>query len=450
MKIVLVGAGSVQFGYGTLSDIFCSKTLMNSEIVLHDINAKTLDVVYNNAQKFIEAKSLPYTVSATTDRKAAFQNADFIISSIEVGDRFKLWDEDWKVPQQYGIHQVYGENGGPGGTFHALRIIPSILDIVKDAQDICPDAYIFNYSNPMTAICTTVKRAFPNARFIGMCHEIAWLNRWLPPMLNKDEDDLFYRAAGLNHFSCMLNLKDKKTGKDLYPEVLAKAHDFFKNEPGYSDFLDIYFEKGLISQTEKYSSRGNKIKGNYEWADRTLLKFILETYNLLPITVDSHFGEYIGWAWDVADHKGIMDFYNLYKIMLGHKEPELNLTLSERVIPIIDGILSNENYEEAAVNVLNDNLIPDLPSWIAVEVPALINKDGVHGIKIDAIPKGFLALLRNYTGVYDLIAEAIIHKKKDYVIEALLASPVVHTAKNVAPMVEHMISRQKPWLDYLK
>jgi len=164
MKIVLVGAGSAQFGCGTLGDIFCSKLLEGSEISLLDIDAQSLDKVLRIAKAAIQRHGLKYTVNATTDRKLAFKGADFIISSIEVGNRFQLWDEDWKVPQQYGVRQVYGENGGPGGLFHALRIVPVILEIVKDAMEVCPDAWVFNYSNPMTAICTTVKRSSPQTK----------------------------------------------------------------------------------------------------------------------------------------------------------------------------------------------------------------------------------------------------------------------------------------------
>ncbi|MDD4450196.1 MAG: alpha-glucosidase, partial [Sphaerochaeta sp.] len=110
MKIVLVGAGSIQFGLGTLGDIFTSKALKGSEITLLDINIQSLDIVLQTTQAFIQAHDLPYTVNATIDRRSAFAGADFIISSIEVGNRFQMWDEDWKVPLQYGVHQVYGEN----------------------------------------------------------------------------------------------------------------------------------------------------------------------------------------------------------------------------------------------------------------------------------------------------------------------------------------------------
>ena len=451
MKIVLVGAGSIQFGLGTLGDIFNSKTLKGSEIALLDINAQALDGVLQVARSFIEEKSLPYTVSATTDRRAAFRKADFIISSIEVGNRFQLWDEDWKIPMQYGIHQVYGENGGPGGVFHALRIVPVILEIVKDAMEICPDAWIFNYSNPMTAICTTVKRAYPQAKFVGMCHEIGWLGRWLPRMLGMKLDDMHFTAAGLNHFSCMLELTDRKSGKDLYPEVLKKAEAFFLHEPGYSDALDELRETGKLVKSEKFQKGSSSFKSRYEWADRHLVQFMLKNYSLLPITTDSHFGEYLGWAWDVVDHRGILDFYDVYKVMLMHQpQKEIVLETAERVVPIIDGILGDAGYEESAVNLQNNGLIEDLPSWIAVEVPAVINKNGVNGIKIPNVPKGYLALLRSYSSVYDMTAEAVIHSKKSYVIQAMLANPVVHQVTQIEAMVDRMIDQQKKWLGYLQ
>lgn len=451
MKIVLVGAGSAQFGHGTLGDIFCSSTLAGSEITLLDINAQALEAVLKAAQAFIGLHGLKFSVNATTDRRAAFKGANFIVSSIEVGNRFRLWDEDWKIPQQYGIHQVYGENGGPGGVFHALRITPVILDIVKDAMELCPDAWIFNYSNPMTAIVTTVKRAYPQAKFVGMCHEIGWLDRWLPPMLGIKKEDLQFTAAGLNHFSCMLELKDKRSGKDLYPEVLKKAQEFFLREPGYSDVYGEYLRTGTIKGAEKFDKESTGTKSRFEWADRKLVKFMLEHYRLLPITTDSHFGEYLSWAWDVVDHRGILDFYDWYRASLsGDAKHEIKLETSERVVPIIDGILGDAGFVESAVNVLNDGLIEDLPSWIALEVPALISAKGVQGLKVANVPKGYLALLRNYCGVYDLSAEAVIHRKKEYLIQALLANPVVHQAGAIEEMVDRMIDQQRAWLGYLK
>ncbi len=451
MKIVLVGAGSAQFGCGTLGDIFSSTALAGCEIVLHDINPESLGETLKVAQDFAAAQGLTNRLSATTDRRAAFRGADFIISSIEVGNRFVLWDEDWKVPLQYGVAQVYGENGGPGGIFHALRIVPPILDIVRDAMEICPKAFIFNFSNPMTAICTTVARAFPEARFIGLCHEIGWLSRWLPRILGMDMDDIWFRAAGLNHFSCALEITQGKGGRDLYPEVRSRAAAYFARDPGYSDLFDEYRSTGRVDSFEAFHKGEVQGRSRYEWADRHLVKFMLENYGLLPITTDSHFGEYLGWAQDVVDHRGILDFYDLYKVMLSQEaRREITLKVSERVVPIIEGILGDQGYEESAVNLPNDGLLPDLPSWIAVEVPALVGRQGIKGIAMGEVPKGYLALLREYCGVYDLVAEAVIHKKKDLAIQAILANPGTHRARGLRDMVDRMIGLQRPWLDYLR
>ncbi|CAI1617746.1 Alpha-glucosidase [Serratia liquefaciens] len=450
-KIVLVGAGSAQFGYGTLGDIFQSKTLYGSEIVLHDINPSALAVTEKTARDFLAAEDLPFTVSATTDRKTALKGAEFVIISIEVGDRFALWDLDWQIPQQYGIQQVYGENGGPGGLFHSLRIIPPILDICADAADICPNAWIFNYSNPMSRICTTVHRRFPQLNFVGMCHEIASLERYLPEMLGTSFENLNLRAAGLNHFSVLLEASYKDSGKDAYGDVRAKAPDYFSRLPGNSDILAYTRTHGKLVQTEGSTERdalGGKDSA-YPWADRTLFKEILEKFHHLPITGDSHFGEYIRWASEVSDHRGILDFYTFYRNYLGHVQPKIELKLKERVVPIMEGILTDSGYEESAVNIPNLGFIKQLPDFIAVEVPAIIDRKGVHGIKVD-MPAGIGGLLSNQIAIHDLTADAVIEGSRDLVIQALLVDSVNDKCRAIPELVDVMISRQSPWLDYLK
>ena len=450
-KIVLVGAGSAQFGFGTLGDIFQSKTLYGSEIVLHDINPASLAVTEKTARDFLAAQDLPFSVSATTDRKSALQGAEFVIISIEVGDRFALWDQDWQIPQQYGIQQVYGENGGPGGLFHSLRIIPPILDICADVADICPDAWVFNYSNPMSRICTTVQRKFRELNFVGMCHEIASLERYLPEMLGTPFSNLQLRAAGLNHFSVLLEASYKDSGRDAYPDVRAKAPGYFERLPGYSDILAYTRQHGKLVETEGSTERdalGGK-DSLYPWADRTLFKEVLEKFHHLPITGDSHFGEYIRWAYEVSDHRGILDFYTFYRNYLGHVEPRIELKLKERVVPIMEGMLTDAGYEEAAVNIPNRGFIKQLPAFIAVEVPAIVDKKGIHGIKVE-MPAGIGGLLSNQIAVHDLTAEAVINGSRDLVIQALLVDSVNDKCRAIPELVDLMIARQSPWLDYLK
>ncbi|MGI6489293.1 MAG: hypothetical protein ACOXZ7_01905 [Sphaerochaeta sp.] len=182
-KIVLIGAGSAMFGLGTLGDVFKSEVLKGSEVALVDINPDSLKVVFDVAENFVEKEGLDYRVSMTTDRTEALKGADFVIISIEIGDRYALWEMDWNLPLQFGIKQVYGENGGPGGIFHSLRIIPPILDICEDVSRICPDALLINLSNPMTNIMVAISRKYPELRCVGLCHEVSSLITHLPKIL---------------------------------------------------------------------------------------------------------------------------------------------------------------------------------------------------------------------------------------------------------------------------
>ena len=445
-RIVLIGAGSLQFGLGTMGDIFHSEVLAGSEIVLHDINPTALARVEAAGQAFIQEHDLPFSLSATLERPIALQGADFIISSIEVGDRFALWEQDWRIPQQYGIRQVYGENGGPGGLFHSLRITPPILAIVGDAMRICPEAVIFNYSNPMSRICTTVHRRYPQARFIGMCHEIASLHRHLPLLADTPWENLRTRAGGLNHFSVLLEATYRDTGRDAYPEILAKAPAYFERLPSLGAMMKYAKETGATSEDEAADAPADAYEA---WPERRLFRAILEDFGLLPITTDSHLGEYVQWAWDAVDHKGILDFYTFYKSYLAHREPRIELKLTERVIPIIEGILTDAGYEEGAVNLPNAGLIPDLPDWLVVEVPGIVGAYGVRGVHLPEYPRGFLGLLQNQVAVHDLTAEAILTGSRAAVIQALLVDPVVDAYAPVRELVDTMLEAQADYLGYI-
>jgi alpha-galactosidase len=448
-RIVLIGAGSLQFGYGTIGDVLQSDVLAGSHIVLHDINPVSMAVVAKKGQEFIQTHDLPFTISATTERKEALQGADFVVISIEVGDRFELWEQDWRIPQQYGVMQVYGENGGPGGLFHALRITPPILEICADVMAICPEAFVFNFSNPMSRICTTVTRAFPHIKFIGLCHEIASLEQYLPPMLAVPMEALQVRAAGLNHFSAVITAVYTATGQDAYPDIRERAPKLFGNMPSLDTFFKYFKETGKMPERPTKIEDFQQLKTE-AWPERRVFQAILEKFGLLPITSDSHYGEYIQWAYDITDHKGILDFYRFYKGYLSTIQPEIELRLRERIVPIIEGILTDSGYEEAAVNIPNNGLIEGLPVWIVVEVPAIVNKAGVQGIPMGKLPSGFLGLLRNQVGIHDLTAEAILQKSKTLALQALLVDPIVNRYKGMDEFLATMIDYQEKWLGYLK
>jgi alpha-galactosidase len=446
-KIVLIGAGSAQFGFDMLGDFFQSPTLSDCHIVLHDINPEALERVRRIGQEYLDANNIPIELTATLSRKEALAGADFCVIAIEVGDRFSLWEQDQSVPRQFGFNQVFGENGGPGGLFHSLRVVPPILEICADVEKICPDAWVFNYSNPMSRICTTVHRAFPDVKFVGLCHEIASLYQHLPLILDTPISNLEFRAGGLNHFSVLVEASYRDTGKDAYPDILVKAADYFEGLPDLGSIM-----RTLIA-AEAGSTPGSEPalrEGASPWAERGAFRVLLEKFHCLPITTDSHIGEYLQWAPEVADHKAVLDFYTYYKKWTLRGDPKIKATRSERLVKILEGILTDQRYEEAAVNLPNKGFIPQLPDFMVVEVPAWIDRKGISGIRLDAMPRGFGGLLANQVAVHDLLAQAIIEGSKDLVLQALLVDPVVDRVGAAEPMIRAMIELQPEFLGYLR
>ncbi len=438
-KIVLIGAGSANFGLEAVSDIYKSKILEGSEIVLHDTDEPALKETQEVADKYKEKWGVTFKVSSEINRKDALKGASVVVIAIEVSPRFGLWDQDWKIPQQYGMKQIYAENGGPGGLFHSLRIIPPILEICDDINSICPEAYVFNFSNPMQRICHAVGTKFPNMKFIGLCHAIAEMERDLPELLNTKFSNIEYRAGGLNHISILTEVRYKDTQKDAYPLIREKALEYYKN-------YIIDFEK----MNEQSTSPG---------AERGIFLKLFETYNYLPITTDSHLGEYLPWAHSIADHYAILEFYKNYKkncltVYRSEKMHEFyfdkNRESKERLVNLMEAIVEDQNIEEAAVNIPNKGFIKQIPDDIVVEVPALVNKEGINGIELDNYPDNFASILVNQVGTIRLTTEAVLQKSKSLAFQALLADPVVDNYQSAEKLLETMITFQNQHLNYLK
>ena len=406
-KIVIIGAGSLQFGLGSVGSIIESEALIGSTVCLHDINKENLDLATQACQSAVERENLDYRIESSVDREEALKNATYVINAIEIPPRFKILRWDFEFPMMWGSKQITGENGGPGGFFHSLRVIPPILDICEDIQKICPNALFINYSNPMSRICLAIKRKFPNQKFLGLCHEIGNLASYFTQILETNIKNIEYKAGGLNHFGVVLEAKYRDTGKDAYPDIRRKGP----------------------AVLEKMS----------EGLDVSLVKYILETYDYLPYTTDNHYGEYMSWAWEVADLPHGRDFWEGYEVKLakdfarikrrieqgkGHKlvRPD-----GERAIPIIEGILTDSNHEELSVNLPNDGIITNLPHNLVVECPAIVKKDGLHGVSLGDYPKGLAALLNTKASVQDLVVEAILKKSKKIALQEFLADPVINS-----------------------
>ncbi|TXT66281.1 MAG: hypothetical protein BAJALOKI3v1_40091 [Promethearchaeota archaeon] len=427
-KLTVVGAASLTFGMGTVGTIIESEVLEGSTICLHDIDEKNLELVRQACEAAIKKKKVNFKLEATTDRPEALKDATFIINSIEVAPRFDLLDQDYKIPLNRGCKQVSGENGGPGALFHSLRVIPPILDICEDVNKICPNALFINYSNPMTRVCLAIKRKFPSLKFVGLCHEFYHFLPSLSRILEVPVSNLDVEGYGMNHFGVITKCNFKDTGKDAYPELRRKGPEFFYKVNLYDGFK--------------------------------FIGFFLEKYGYCPYTTDSHYGEYIPWAWEKADIPAIRSFWKGYEEMMRNSYEKLKRTIEkgkgerlvkpveEPAIPIIEGILTDSNYVEPSVNIPNDDIITNLPEDLVVECPAIVNKDGLKGVKYGEYPLELVGYLQTQVSVMDLVLEAIFQRSKDIALKAILMDPLISTYGQAESILNDLLKMQEKYIQF--
>ena len=437
-KIVLIGAGSTSFGPPMFDDIYLSEVLEDSTIVLHDINNEKLEMIYDLLTVENEKRDNKFSLERTTDRIKALDGADFIINSIEVGDRMKLWRQDYEIPRKHGSTQILGECGGPGGTFHAWRIIPPIVSIVRDAEKICPDAFFINFSNPMSRVCLAIKRSVKNLKFIGLCHQIGFMVEHLPKMFNKPIDELKMKVAGLNHFAFLFGLEDLSIGKNLMPSFNEMALKYFKEQDHRFELSTLTFE-------------------------------VFKRFGYFPYVGDNHLGEYLQFGEEFTKTQDMIDwidyidkegefyyerFLNYHRRLKKGKYPRKgvlnNIPSVERAIPIIEAIINDENSYETAVNIPNNNIIDNLPQDLILECSATINKNGVHGVKYRDLPKNIAAILRIEATIQDLCVEAVLKKSKDIAIACLAIDPNVGSFEMAENIFNEMFELQKSYLPNFK
>ena len=254
VRIVIVGAGSASFGPTTLGDVISRQELSGSELCLVDTNEQSVEVMWQLAKKMNEEFGSGLKIERTTDLSLALPDAEFVISMVEF-NRDQLWQLDMKIPHKYGVMQVLGENGGPGGLSHTLRTVPLVLDIAKEMEKSCPNAWLLNYSNPVPRICRAIKR-YTNIKAIGFCHGIGGTINTIADILGVKPDEIAVKAAGLNHFHWVLDVRFRDSGEDAYPRLR---------------------EREL----------------NYQPEHRHLWSDLFRRFGYMPFPSDDHIGEYL-------------------------------------------------------------------------------------------------------------------------------------------------------------
>jgi len=437
VKVVIIGAGSASFGLNSLATLLREPSLRGSTLALVDKNAEGLRLVHRLADRMNEEWDAGLTVESNTDRRAMLPDADFVVCSIEVGPREELWRRDWETTLRHGLRQPYGENGGPGGFAHAARNIPHIIDIARDMERLCPHSLFVNLSNPLPRLCRAVSK-YTSITPVGLCHQIGYgymmagialadrLGIEPPaPLLDPDapHDRAFWevavrfqgqvgeaidiKAAGLNHFTWMLDVRDRRSGDDLYPELRARV---------------------LADPTER----------------EPLTRDMLRLTGYLPVPGDMHLSEYLPYThnpvtkpweryklrlydWDRAA-RGREEMWTVIERLVADGGPELErlrAAPSEGVYEVVHGVAHDANLYRVSINVANDGAISNLPDHAIVEAPAVIGGMGATPLRIGALPPVVAELCRREAERVEVVVDAAVRGDRNLALQALALDPTV-------------------------
>lgn len=457
-KIVIIGAGSASFGPTTLATIVRSEALHGSELALVDLDAAAAETAARVAGRMNESWAAEMTISSTTDRCEALSGATHVIVSIEVAPREELWRLDWEIALRHGLRQPYAENGGPGGMMHTFRQIPAHLAIARDMEALCPNAWLILFSNPLPRLCRAISN-YTRIKVVGKCHQInigyalaaALLRREygidVPDevVLHSDpgnsptvfalsqagREHFEITSAGLNHFIWLLDIRDRQTGEDLYPQLR------------------------------------HAIKG----APPTLEPLALELFrifDLLPIAGDTHMAEYLPWfhdpvagpwetyqlpLYDWSGNESVREaLHSLMAAMASGNIPVdgMREATSEGATELIEALGDGNSYVDETVNVPNRGAITNLPREAIVEVPAYVGHFGIRPIQVGALPHPVAELCRRETALVEHVVDAAVTGDRALALQALMLDPMINDISSARAMLDDYLTTFGNYLPQFK
>jgi alpha-galactosidase len=413
-RIVLVGAGSTVFAMNLIGDILAFPELSQVDLVLFDIDPerlKTSEVVAHRVARYLSAKP---SITATTDRRVALSGADYVVTMIQVGGYKPSTVIDFEIPAKYGLRQTIADTLGIGGIMRAIRTLPVLLDIAADMNELCPNALHINYANPMAMNCWALNKA-TNIRTVGLCHSVQHTARDLCRDIGVNYDEVDYRVAGINHMAFFL--KFEHLGVDLSPR------------------LKQFMESG--QRADRSTDHDDKVMADsvrYEMFKR-LGYFVTES--------SEHFSEYVPW-FVKRDRPDLIDRFEIpldeyirrcERQIAGWETLRTQLESPDHEIEVVrsveygSGIIHSLETGTPRViygNVANHGLIDNLPDGCTVEVPCLVDRNGVQPTRIGSLPPQLAGLIQTNVNVQGLTVDAVLQGRRDHVYHAAMLDP--HTA----------------------
>ncbi|MBO7148012.1 MAG: alpha-glucosidase/alpha-galactosidase [Lentisphaeria bacterium] len=431
-KITFMGAGSTVFAINVLGDCMCREALKDSEIARYDIDAvrlKESKAIIDNLNKNTNdnrAKVMAYL--GVENRKKALKNADFVVNAIQVGGYKPSTVIDFEIPKRYGLQQTIADTLGIGGIFRALRTIPVMLDFAHDMEQVCPNAWLLNYTNPMAMLTGAMLRG-TSVKTVGLCHSVQVCIESLLSTLGKysrEKDKVLpealgYRGkiAGINHMAWLLELT--KDGKDIYPQIRKEGLKYVKKNRGHLEHPELCGAN--LIRLEMMNNFGYYVTESSEHNAEYAPFWIKAAY---PELIEEY-----GIPLDEYPRRCENQIKNWKKQYKELSKKKLTHTLSrEYGSGIMNAIVTNQPYQIGG-NVLNHGFIENLPSDAVVEVPCLVDSNGVQGTYVGRLPAQCAAMNMTNINVQLLTIEAALTLKKEHIYHAAMLDPHTSSELNI-------------------
>jgi len=438
-KIAFIGAGSTVFMKNLIGDALLRPALADAQIALMDIDRARLDDSALVARKLVASLGTGASVTATTDRRAALDGADFVILAFQIGGYKPCTVTDFEIPKAYGLRQTIADTLGIGGIMRGLRTVPHIWAVAEDMHQLCPKALLMNYVNPMAINTWALTARYPDIAQVGLCHSVQGTAFELARDLGLDVADLRYRAAGINHMAFYLSLeaRDGNGWRDLYPAL----------REGY--------QAGCIPLESHWNPRCPNLV-RYE---------VMQHFGHFVTESSEHFAEYVPWF--IKSHRP--DLIEQFRIPLDEYPKRCEEQIAAwgaqaealKTAPRIEHKASNEyaaTIMDSIVtgtpsviygNVVNDGFIPQLPQGAAVEVPTLVDANGLQPTVVSDLPPHLVALMRTNLNVQDLTVQALLAENRDHIYHAAYLDP--HAAaeldlRQIRALVDDLLAAHGDWM----
>jgi alpha-galactosidase len=403
--IAFLGAGSVVFTRELLADILSFDELRGVTLALHDIDAERLETAEAIARRTADQLGAKPVITTHLDRRAALDGADFVINAIQVG-MHAATVRDFEIPARYGLRQTIGDTLGVGGIFRALRTFPVLDGIARDMRELCPDAWLLNYTNPMAMNIGYLAAVAPQLKAVGLCHSVYWTVRDLSELLGVPHEEVDYTGAGVNHQAWLLRFEHR--GENLYPrldELLAREPELRRRVR-----MDMYSRLGWFpTETSEHSS---EYLPWYLHDDAEIERLRIPVGDYLRISADN-----------------VAEYHAVRASVLAGEPLDVSRDATEYAPQVIHSMVTG-TLRRIHGNVANRGLISNLPEDYAVEVPCVVDALGVRPERVGALPPQCAALNRGFVNVGQLTVQAAVTGDKRMVRQAAMVDP--NTAATLA------------------